>query len=78
MLNRCEPDSVEPLRRVDAGAKPINDWDGPPFAPNRCGKYERDAKGGWWPTAATLAGGYRPCRACQKTRGPAPTLSSPN
>ncbi|MFV2064576.1 MAG: hypothetical protein ACC726_13860, partial [Chloroflexota bacterium] len=32
MLNRCALDSVEPPRRVDAGAEPI-EWDGPPWAP---------------------------------------------
>jgi hypothetical protein len=32
MLNRCTPDSVEPPRRVDQGAKPMK-WDGPPWAP---------------------------------------------
>ena len=47
MINRCWPDSVEPLRRVDEGAKPIRDWDGPPFEPNGAGLYERDAKGRW-------------------------------
>jgi hypothetical protein len=69
MLNRCEPDSVEPLRRVDAGAKPITNWDGPPWAPNRSGKYERDAKGHWWPTARALADGFPPCKACQRPHG---------
>ena len=33
-LNRCTLDSVEPPRRVDKGATPIHDWDGPPHAPN--------------------------------------------
>ena len=69
MLNRCEPDSVEPLRRIDAGAKPIKDWDGPRFAPDHSGIYEVDAKGRWWPTAAALAGGYLPCKSCQRRRG---------
>lgn len=68
-LNRCEPDSVEPLRRVDAGAKPILDWDGPPWAPNGNGKYQQDARGSWWPTASALADGYQPCRACQRPHG---------
>jgi hypothetical protein len=45
MINRCWPASVEPLRRVDQGAKPITDWDGPPFAPNGIGLYERGAGG---------------------------------
>ena len=68
MINRCWPNSVEPLRRVDQGAKAITDWDGPPWAPNGIGVYERDAKGGWWPTERALADGYQPCKACQ--RGP--------
>jgi hypothetical protein len=65
-LNRCEPDSVEPLRRVDAGAKPILDWDGPPWAPDGNGKYQQDAHGSWWPTASALADGYQPCKACRR------------
>ena len=69
MINRCEPDSVEPLRRVDQGAKPIPDWDGPAFAPNGIGLYERDAKGVWWPTEKALTDCYQPCIACQR-RGP--------
>ncbi|CAN5582506.1 hypothetical protein BH23CHL7_BH23CHL7_16080 [soil metagenome] len=32
MLNRCTLDSVEPPRRVDEGAQPI-DWQGAPWAP---------------------------------------------
>ncbi len=67
-LNRCKPDSVEPLRRVDSGAKPITDWDGPRYAPNGIGIYEADAKGRWWPTAAALASGYQPCKACRRRR----------
>jgi hypothetical protein len=66
MLNRCEPDSVEPLRRVDEGARASKDWDGPPWAPNGSGIYQRDAKGRWWPTLTALANGYQPCRACQR------------
>lgn len=50
MINRCWPDSVEPLRRVDMGAKAIAGWDGPPFAPNGIGVYKRNAKGTWRPT----------------------------
>ena len=68
MINRCEPDSVEPLRRVDQGAKPITDWDGPPWAPDGVGLYEPDDNGKWWPTKAALDAGYQPCRACQVTR----------
>ena len=33
MLNWCTLDSVEPPRRVDEGARPI-EWEGPPWAPN--------------------------------------------
>jgi hypothetical protein len=76
MINRCLPDPDEPLRRVDQGAKAITDWDGPPWAPNGIGLYERDAKlKGWWPTERALADGYPPCRACQR-RGPRLKLSS--
>lgn len=32
MLNRCTLDSVEPPRRVNQGAQPI-EWEGPPWAP---------------------------------------------
>jgi hypothetical protein len=41
MLNRCAPDSVEPPRRKDQGARPIKprDWDAPPWLP----------KGNGWP-----------------------------
>lgn len=67
-LNRCSPDSVEPLRLVSDGAKPIKDWNGPPWAPNGIGLYERDNRGHWWPTRSALEGGYQPCRACQRTR----------
>ena len=71
MINRCRPeDYVDPLRRVDQGAKAIPDWDGPVFAPSGIGLYERDPKRkGWWPTEKALAGGYKPCKVCQR-RGP--------
>jgi hypothetical protein len=65
MINRCWPDSVEPLRRVDEGARPVSDWDGPPWVPDGIGLYEHKAWG-WWPTAAALADGYQPCKACQR------------
>jgi hypothetical protein len=68
MINRCRPDSVEPLRLVSEGATSIPDWDGPPWAPDGIGIYEQSADGRWWPTAAALAGGFQPCRACQRTR----------
>ena len=67
MINRCEPNSVEPLRRVSDGARPIKDWDGAPFAPNGIGLYQHE-KSGWWPTQAALDAGYQPCRACQRPR----------
>jgi hypothetical protein len=66
MLNRCEPDSVEPLRRVDEGAHAIKDWDGPPWAPNGCGIYWWHPKAHWLPTQAALTSGYQPCRACER------------
>ena len=70
MINRCWPYSVEPLRRVDEGATAILDWDGPPFALNGIGLYERGAGNSWWPTAAALADGYQPCRACRRKLPP--------
>jgi hypothetical protein len=66
MLNRCEPDSVEPLRRVDQGAQPAEDWDGPPWAPDGCGIYEPDGRGKWWPTDEAIRAGFTPCRACRR------------
>jgi hypothetical protein len=68
MLNRCDPASVEPPRRVDEGAKRIGDWEGPPWAPNHSGLYERDpVVPRWWiPTAAVRGAGYRPCRSCER------------
>ena len=33
MLNRCTLDSCEPPRRVDQGARPETDWQGPPWWP---------------------------------------------
>jgi hypothetical protein len=35
MINRCWPDSVEPLRLVRDSAKPVEYWDGPPMGPKR-------------------------------------------
>lgn len=77
MLNRCTFDSVEPLRRVDEGAKPIKDWDGPPWAPNGLGLYVQKSGGKWWPTDEALANGYAPCKACWKgPKGPAVTAKT--
>lgn len=69
MINRCLPDSVEPLRRVDQGARAIPNWDGPPWAPIGKGLlYERhEGRKGWWPTEQALADGYQPCKSCQRT-----------
>ena len=44
MLNRCLLTDVEAPRRVDQGAKPILDWDGPPW----------ELPGGKWPEWFTL------------------------
>ena len=66
MINRCWPDSVEPLRLVSDGAKPAPEWDGPPYAPNGIGIYEQDEKSLWWPTEAALADGFQPCKACRR------------
>jgi hypothetical protein len=62
------PASVEPLRRVDQGAKPIEGWNGPRWAPNGLGKYDEDIKGHWWPTEEARTAGYQPCKACSRTR----------
>jgi hypothetical protein len=63
-LNRCTADSVEPPRRVDQGAQPILDWDGPPHAPNGIGLYVQDADGRWWPRFEGTE--YEPCRGCRR------------
>ena len=65
MLNRCTPESVEPPRRVDQDAKPIRNWEGPPWAPNGSGIYFAVGKE-CWPTDEALANGFQPCRACQR------------
>lgn len=63
MLNRCVPTSVEPLRRVDDGAKRIPGWNGPPWAPpDGSGWYVQDAKGRWWPRFEGT--NLKPCKAC--------------
>jgi hypothetical protein len=68
MLNRCWPDSVEPLRRVDDGAKPITHWDGPPWAPPEAWDLYQAEGQSWWPTAAALKSGYQPCKACRRRK----------
>lgn len=64
-LNRCRPDSVEPLRRVDEGATPILDWDGPPWAPHKLGLYVPADDGQWAPRFERF--GFHPCRACRRS-----------
>ena len=52
-----------------SGGEPIRDWVGCPWEPQGDGPriYERvESLEGWWPTAAALAAGYRPCRSCQR------------
>ena len=70
MINRCWPGSVEPLRRVLEGAKPIADWDGPRWIPSGDGRYERGRGKTWWPTKAALAAGYEPCVSCDRNHLP--------
>lgn len=66
MINRCDPESVEPLRRCDEGAKAVTDWAGPRNAPNGSGLYGLDTNGRWWPTEAAIAAGFKPCAGCTK------------
>jgi hypothetical protein len=66
-IDRWDAADRSGLRRRDEGARAVKDWDGPPWAPNGSGLYERDAGGGWWPTKAALDAGYLPCASCQKT-----------
>jgi len=63
-LNRCTPSSVEPPRRVDAGAKAARHWDGPPWAPNGSGLYAKESDGKWWPRFEGTD--MEPCRACRR------------
>jgi hypothetical protein len=65
-IDRCAPDSVEPPRRVNDGAKAIKDWDGPPWAPNGSNLYIQTPDGKWWPTRQAIASGHIPCRACRR------------
>lgn len=68
-IDRATPDSVEPPRRVDQGAKPIKDWAGPPHAPVGYGHlYVQDVNGRWW--ARFEGTDYEPCRACSRTPPP--------
>jgi hypothetical protein len=63
-LNRCTLDSVEMPRRVDEGATPVPNWDGPPFAPNGTGLYAREADGSWLPRFEGTD--LVPCRGCRR------------
>lgn len=65
-IDRGQPDAAG-LRRVDEGAEPSRDWDGPPFAPDGIGLYDRDDNARWWPTEAALGNGYLPCASCELT-----------
>jgi hypothetical protein len=66
-LNRT--DDVDDTRAVDDGEQPIKNWGGCPWEPQGSQIYERvkvNGRYGWWPTAAALTAGYKPCRACQR------------
>lgn len=75
-IDRGQPDEAG-LRRVDAGGTAVKDWEGPPFAPDAIGLYERDERGGWWPTEAALEAGYQPCRSCELTSKKAAVVAAP-
>ena len=75
-IDRGQPDGAG-LRRVDEGAKRAKDWDGPPYAPDGIGLYERDERGRWWPTEAALEAGYQPCRSCELTNRKAAIVATP-
>ncbi len=65
ILNRTN--DADDTRPVANGGQPIPDWEGAPWAPNGSGLYEWvPGLRGWWPTAAAIASGYEPCRACQR------------
>jgi hypothetical protein len=64
MLNRCDPASVEPMRRSGRGVKQIP-WPTMPYAPYDTDFYER-VDGKSRPTAAAMAAGYVPCPSCQR------------
>lgn len=75
-IDRGQPDGAG-LRLVEEGAKPTKDWNGPPYAPNGIGLYDRDDKGRWWPTEAALASGYLPCSSCELTNRKSAIVASP-
>lgn len=65
VLNRT--DDMDDTRPVALGGEPIQDWVGCPWEPQDSHVYERvESLGEWWPSAAALAAGYPPCRACQR------------
>lgn len=65
VLNRT--DDIDDTRPVALGGEPIRDWVGCPWEPQGFHVYERvESLDGWWPTAAALVAGYRPCRSCQR------------
>jgi hypothetical protein len=67
VLNRT--DDVDDTRPVALGGEPVRDWVGCPWEPQGASPriYEWvESLDGWWPTAAALANGYQPCRACQR------------
>jgi hypothetical protein len=65
VLNRT--DDIDDTRPVDRGGQPAPDWGGCPWEPQGSHVYERvESLDGWWPTAAAVAAGYPPCRACQR------------
>jgi hypothetical protein len=67
VINRT--DDIDDTRPVDEGARPFEDWVGCPWEPQPAEIYERvkvEGQYGWWPTAAAIAAGYKPCRACQR------------
>ena len=58
------PDDTRPLAD---GGQPIRDWGGCPWEPKGSHVYEWvqvERRYAWWPSAAALAAGYKPCRAC--------------
>lgn len=65
-LDRWHSTDSEGLRWRKDEAKPIKDWDGPPWAPNGAGFYLQSANGKWWPSPRFFAAGYKPCKACLK------------
>jgi hypothetical protein len=65
-IDRGQPDGTG-QRRVDEGARPSKEWDGPPHAPDGIGLYDQDERGRWWPTEAALASGFQPCSSCELT-----------